>query len=138
MNEFLDLLAVPGLREMPSGRLDQRRAALIEFVETDLRLQAGRPGRLRVLRAWLMSLGVGLGLLAVVGSAFLAAHHGHGHRTRVSVETAVALGSGSVVASLAGLPRRSSVSAGDGRLAAGQWSRGGNTAVFVSFPGLAI
>jgi hypothetical protein len=101
MNEFRDLLPVPAERDLPFGRLEHRKAALVQRVEADL--QAGERKvlglqRLRGLRTWLTSLGILLALIAVAGSALLTTHV-RAQGARVAVE-AVALGSAPVAASL--------------------------------------
>jgi hypothetical protein len=116
MNELLELLPVPAERDMPSGSLERRKAALLQLVEAELRMgdrKATRLGRLRGLRAWLTSLGIILALVAVVSSTLLATHV-RPHTTRVVVEAAVALGTGPVVASLVAVPRQPNHFAGGG------------------------
>ncbi len=88
MNDFLELIPVPAERDLPSGRLEHHKAALLQRVEADLRTRRGR--RLRGLRAWLTSLGIMLALIGVAGSTLLTTHF-RTQDTRVAVE-AVALG----------------------------------------------
>jgi hypothetical protein len=100
MNDFLELLPVPAERDLPSGRFVQRKAALLQLVEADL--QSGRKatplGRWRHLRVWLLSIGIGLALIATASSTLLVSHV-RPQTTRVAVATVVALGGGPVVAS---------------------------------------
>jgi hypothetical protein len=115
MNEVRELLAVPAERDMPSASFEQRKAALLEVVEADLRMADRARGRLRGLRGWLTSLGVILALIGVAGSTLLTTRV-RPQGMRVAVEAAVVVGSGPVVASLAALPRpRSGGSALGGR-----------------------
>src|SRR5579862_960255 len=63
MSEILDLLPIPDERDLPAGRVEARRAALVAAVRADV---ASEPFALRALRAarggigrvWLSLLGV--------------------------------------------------------------------------------
>lgn len=79
MSELRDLLSVPAERDLPAGRLELRKAELLRAVEADLRAaqkNVTRSGRLRSLRAWLISLvilvAVGAGLASSWSRAGLA------------------------------------------------------------------
>jgi hypothetical protein len=112
MNDFLELLPVPAERGLPARSFERRKAALLHVVEADLHSGAIRLGRLRSLRIWLMSIGVSLALVAIVGSTLT--NHVRPQSTRVAVETAVALGGGPVVASLFAMPRLRADGSGGG------------------------
>lgn len=106
MNDFLELLPVPRERDLPSGRLEQRKAVLLLLVEADLRSaerRRARSGRLGALRAWLMSLGIIVALIAIVSSIQLTTNL-RPQSPRL-VEAAVMLGTAPVVASLVAMPR---------------------------------
>jgi hypothetical protein len=98
MNDFLELFPIPAERDLPSGRLEHHKAALLQRVEADLRTRGRTAERLRGLRAWLTSLGIILALIGVAGSTLLTTHF-RAQGTRAAVE-AVALGGAPVMASL--------------------------------------
>ena len=98
MNELLDLLPVPPERDLPSGRLEARAAALVAAIEAEP--AAARGG----LRSWLTSLGVLLASLAVVCSVLLAGS-ARPHETEIAAKTVVVLAAGTGAVALAIAPR---------------------------------
>jgi hypothetical protein len=98
MNDFLELFPIPAERDLPYGRLEHHKAALLQRVDADLRTRGRRAGRLRGLLAWLTSLGIMLALIGVAGSTLLTTHF-RAQGTRAAVE-AVTLESAPVAASL--------------------------------------
>src|SRR5215467_12841708 len=98
MNELRGLPPVPAERDFPRGRLEERRAVLVQLVEAELQPVPAR-GLLRSLRAWVASLSVILVLLVLAASAFVAGR-GSAARSRVAIQTAAVVGSGSIVACL--------------------------------------
>jgi hypothetical protein len=101
MNDLDELLAAPAARSMPRGRLEQRKAALVEAIDADLRSTAARAGRLRALRAWLTSFSIFLALLGLGLFAPSARSGEHGAHTVV----VAAVGGGAAVAALAATSR---------------------------------
>lgn len=102
LNDFRELLSPPPARDLPPGRLELRKEALLAFVEADLRADGRRSwriGMLRGLRAWLLT--VGLVLLLAGIAAFGAARASAATASSGSVvETAVAIAAAPAVASL--------------------------------------
>ena len=103
MNEILDLLPIPGERDFPAGRMDDRRDALVASVVAELPRRrsvrgAVRAARKLITRSWLALLGVlALGLALV--SVNLA-----GYQSRVSTTSEAvlaAVGTAQIIAVIA-------------------------------------
>ena len=97
-SELFDLLPVPAERDLPSGRLELHRAALVSTIEAEP-VAAGR------LRGWLTSLGLLLAAIAVVCSVVFAGS-ARPHETEAAAKATVVVLAGSTgIAALALAPR---------------------------------
>jgi hypothetical protein len=90
-----DLMPLPGERDLPPGRLEERRAALLAAIEGE------RPSR---VRGWLASVGLLLASLAIVASVLLAGSV-RPPASDVTAKTVVVLAGGSGLVALTLVPR---------------------------------
>ena len=95
--DLLDLLPVPRERDLPDGRVEARRAALVAAVSAD------RPSR---VRGWLTSAGLFVASLVAVLSVLFAGDV-RPPQTEVAAKTAVVLAGGSGLVALAVVARPS-------------------------------
>lgn len=58
MNEILDLLPIPDERDLPPGRLEARRAAVVAAVRADLQEPFARRALHAACKIWLSLLGI--------------------------------------------------------------------------------
>src|SRR3954454_20087231 len=96
MTSELDLLPVPGERDLPPGHLELRASALVAAIET-----APEPGR---LRRWVTSFTLLLATLAVACSVLLAGS-ARPHETAVAAKTGGVLAGGARAVALPLAPR---------------------------------
>jgi hypothetical protein len=103
MNELLELMPVPGERELPPGRLEERRAGLLAAIEAEP--VAGRR-RVRLgmfVRGWLASIGLLLACL-VVFCSFLVAGGPREQQGESAAKTVLVVAGASGIAAFAVAP----------------------------------
>jgi hypothetical protein len=96
LNDFHELLPVPAERDLPPGRLEQRKHALLDHVAAETR--GRRAGAFRALRLWLLSLVLGT---VLVGTTV----RGAAPQRLAEVTAAVAAAPAAVAAVAAATPR---------------------------------
>ena len=90
--DLFDLLPVPAERDLPSGRLDARSAALVAAISAD-----EAPSR---LRGWLTSVGLFVASLVLLSSVLFAGNV-RPHATQTAAKTAIVIAGGSGLVALA-------------------------------------